>query len=104
MILCSFIYNHIHGRFPAAQIRFLSDYDEAKIRWSNYKKESDAYQGALENKDYYTKKFMKLKPGNKDFSNYYFAKLAMVLDELIKACSKISSEIRKNEVDVQYPD
>lgn len=50
------------------------------------------------------KKFMKLKPGNKDFSNYYFAKLAMVLDELIKACSKISSEIRKNEVDVQYPD
>lgn len=47
---------------------------------------------------------MKLKPGNKDFSNYDFAKLAIVLDELIKACSKISSEIRKNEVDVQYPD
>lgn len=47
---------------------------------------------------------MKLKPGSKGFSNYDFAKLAIVLDELIKACSKISSKIRKNEVDVQYPD
>ncbi|HGD8093367.1 TPA: HEPN/Toprim-associated domain-containing protein [Escherichia coli] len=100
-------YENINGRAVAIEcyldLRF-SDYDEAKIRWSNYKKESDAYQGALENKDYYTKKFMKLKPGSKGFSNYDFAKLAIVLDELIKACSKISSEIRKNEVDVQYPD
>ncbi len=100
-------YENINGRAVAIEcyldLRF-SDYDEAQIRWSNYKKESDAYQGALENKDYYTKKFMKLKPGSKDFSKYDFAKLAIVLDELIKACSKISSEIRKNEVDVQYPD
>lgn len=100
-------YENINGRAVAIEcyldLKF-SDYDEAQIRWSNYKKESNAYQGALENKDYYTKKFMKLKPESKDFSKYDFSKLTTVLDVLIKACSKISSEIRKNEVDVQYPD
>jgi len=100
-------YENINGRAVAIEcyldLKF-SDYDEAQIRWSNYKKESNAYQGALENKDYYTKKFMKLKPESKDFSKYDFAKLTIVLDVLIKACSKISSEIRKNEVDVQYQD
>ncbi|PCQ48798.1 HEPN/Toprim-associated domain-containing protein [Citrobacter freundii] len=100
-------HENINGRAVAIECYLdltFSEYDEAQIRWSSYKKESDAYQGALENKDYYTKKFMKLRPGSKDFSKYDFSKLAIVLDKLIKACSKISSEIRKNEVDVQYPD
>ena len=81
-----------------------SNYDEAKIRWSNYKKESDAYQGALENKDYYTKRFMKLNTGSKAYESYDFSKISIVLNELIKACSKISSDIRSKQLDDQYPD
>lgn len=98
---------NINGRAVAIECYLdltYSNYDEAKIRWSNYKKESDAYQGALENKDYYTKRFMKLNKGSKAYESYDFSKISIVLNELIKACSKISSDIRSKQLDDQYPD
>jgi hypothetical protein len=54
-----------------------------KIRWTNFKKEFDAYQGSLENKEDYVRKFKKIK--NKS-SDYDFSNLTILLDEIYKNC------------------
>ncbi len=47
---------------------------------------------------------MKLNTGSKAYESYDFSKISIVLNELIKACSKISSDIRSKQLDDQYPD
>ncbi|EOC0083274.1 HEPN/Toprim-associated domain-containing protein [Cronobacter sakazakii] len=98
---------NINGRAVAIEC-FLdlnySEYDEATIRWTNYKKEADAYQGSLENKDYYTRKFMDLKEDSSNFDKYNFSKMIRVLEAVIENCSAISSAIRLRQLEELYPD
>lgn len=53
------------------------------IRWTNYNKDLDAYQGSLENKDDYVRTFKGIKNSN---DNYDFTKLTRLLDEIYKNC------------------
>lgn len=72
----------------------LSDYPQAKIVWTTYKKDLNAYHGALEHKESYAKAFFK--QTNKSILNgsYDTSKLSVLLDALIQECFAI----RKNSV------
>lgn len=61
-----------------------------RIRWTNFKKKINKYQGALENKEIYTKLFKKIKTRNK---NYNFSKLKVLADYIITKCIEINGLI-----------
>lgn len=54
-----------------------------KIRWTNYSKEDNAYQGSLVSKDTYVRNFKKVRRATE---NYEFTKLTILLDEIYKHC------------------
>lgn len=56
---------------------------EPIIRWSSRKGDANVYQGALENKEYYTKQFKKVKSLDE---NYDFSKLNLLLDRIVEVC------------------
>ena len=56
---------------------------EPVIRWSSYKGDTNVYQGALENKEFYTKQFKKVKSMDED---YDFSKLNLLIDRIIEVC------------------
>jgi len=58
-----------------------------RIRWTNFKKKINKYQGALENKEIYTKIFKKIKTGNE---NYNFSKLKILTDYIITKCIEMN--------------
>lgn len=53
------------------------------VRWTNYKKNQDSYQGALESKEHYISQFKK---GLSDPRNYNFEKLNVLIDHIYKQC------------------
>ncbi|MES0100370.1 HEPN/Toprim-associated domain-containing protein [Mesorhizobium sp. M0019] len=59
----------------------LPDRPPAYVLWSNYKKEIDAWQGALEFKGSYVERFLELKP--EALSGYEVSKIRRVLEHLI---------------------
>lgn len=61
-----------------------------RIRWTNFKKKINKYQGALENKEIYTKLFKKIKTGNE---NYNFSKLKVLADYIITKCIEMNESI-----------
>ena len=61
-----------------------------RIRWTNFKKKINKYQGALENKEIYTKLFKKIKTGNE---NYNFSKLKILTDYIINKCIEMNELI-----------
>ncbi|MFI9641409.1 HEPN/Toprim-associated domain-containing protein [Micromonospora sp. NPDC051925] len=61
----------------------------AKIRWTNYKKNLDTYQGALEFKEGYYKQFLKQTRESLDRGTYDVRKIEAVLDYLIAECVAI---------------
>lgn len=62
----------------------------AKVIWTNYKKDLDIYQGALEAKEAYTKAFLKLNPEKLTSDAYRMQKMNSVLDALVSECSSIA--------------
>ena len=58
------------------------------VRWTNYNKSQNAYQGALLNKQAYTKRFLELR---EPASSYDFSKLDTVLTALLSECVAIAS-------------
>lgn len=52
-----------------------------KIRWTNYDEKAEEYQGALINKEQYTKNFLKLKL--EDLAQYDLSKLKFLIDDII---------------------
>ncbi|MFI7509619.1 HEPN/Toprim-associated domain-containing protein [Micromonospora aurantiaca] len=62
----------------------------AKIRWTNYKKNLDTYQGALEFKEGYCKQFLKQTRDSLDRGTYDVRKIEAVLDYLIAECVAIA--------------
>lgn len=63
------------------------------VRWTNYQSAIDAYQGALENKERYTKRFMKQTPESLATGGYDSTKLCAVLEALVAQCSSMRTAI-----------
>lgn len=73
----------INGKAVAIECFLDMSNSQPKIRWTNYNKDYDTYQGSLENKDDYVRSFKKIK-SIKD--NYDFSRLTRLLDEIYKNC------------------
>ncbi|MBE0378324.1 HEPN/Toprim-associated domain-containing protein [Pseudoalteromonas prydzensis] len=79
-------YADVNGKAVAIECFLDLNYKERgepAIRWSSYKGDSNVYQGALENKDYYTKQFKKVKSIDDD---YDFSKLNLLINHIIEVC------------------
>src|SRR5690606_34414046 len=72
---------NINGKAVAIECFLDLSKSKPKIRWTNYNKDFDAYQGSLENKDNYVREFKRVKNANDD---YDFTKLTKLLDEIYK--------------------
>jgi len=67
----------------------ISGNNKPRIRWSNFNKEYQIYQGALENKDNYVKRFKKVKSSD---DKYDFSKLKVLIEEIYKNCVEQSAK------------
>lgn len=74
---------NINGKAVAIECFLDLSNSKPKIRWTNYNKDFDDYQGSLENKDNYVREFKSVKSVNDD---YDFTKLTKLLDEIYKNC------------------
>jgi hypothetical protein len=63
-----------------------------RVVWTNYKKESGVYQGALECKESYTKTFLKQTSASVAGGAYDASKLRVVLDALYAECRLLPEE------------
>lgn len=70
----------------------VGDHPPAKVRWTNYKKSLDSYQGALEFKDFYSKEFLKQTAETLAEGAYDVRKIEAVLSLLIAECTTIAVE------------
>jgi hypothetical protein len=61
------------------------------VLWTIYKKNLDIYQGALENKETYSKAFLRLTAETLEAGKYDNRKIESVLDSLIAECTAIAS-------------
>lgn len=80
-----------------------SEYDSHSVRWTNYKKETGLYHGALEFKEYYANRFLEASNTKIIESGYDTGKLKVLLDEIISACSKVAGSIRIEKIKSHYP-
>ncbi len=68
----------------------LNNYPPAKIVWTNYKKELEDYQGALEHKGSYMKRFLEQTPESIASGSYDVQKIEAVLKRIIAECTAIA--------------
>jgi hypothetical protein len=61
-----------------------------QVTWTNFKKELGLYHGALDNKESYTKEFLRLTAQDISANGYKLNKLRAVLDHLVAECSSIA--------------
>lgn len=83
----------INGRAAAIECYLdhrLHDYPQPRVIFTNYKRETDAYHGALEYKESYAKAFLELRPDTFNQSNYNCDRITFVLDALIAECTSIA--------------
>jgi hypothetical protein len=64
--------------------------ERAKIIWTNYKKELEVYQGALEHKEFYVKEFLKQTAATIANDEYDKSKLEAVFDLIVAECTAIA--------------
>jgi HEPN/Toprim N-terminal domain 1 len=82
----------INGRAAAIECYLdleLSNYPPAQVIWSNYKKEIDTWQGALEHKESYMRHFLE-QTGESVSRGYDTSKLSKLLDAVIAEASLLS--------------
>ena len=65
----------------------------ARVIWSNYKKDIDAWHGALEHKESYSRHFIRQDTESLTAGTYDTSKLAKLLDPLIPEASKLRGEV-----------
>jgi len=85
----------INGRAAAIECYLdleLPSYGPAQILWSNYKKDVDAWHGALEYKESYAKHFFQRTDAELAGEGYHTEKLERVLDALITEATILASE------------
>jgi hypothetical protein len=83
----------INGRAAAIECYLDLDADDCPppiVRWSNYKKEMDVYQGALNEKDRYKKGFLSQTSETLTGGTYDVRKIEAVLDCLVAECVAIA--------------
>ena len=86
----------INGRAAAIECYLdlrLDGRPPAQVLWSNYKKDVDAWQGALEYKTSYMEPFLKLKPDDSQESCYDMSKIEIVLQALISEATRLVSQV-----------
>lgn len=66
-------------------------YPPAKVLWTNYKKDLAIYQGALEYKDFYMKKFLTQTRETLTDGSYDVSKIEAILDRLVLECTTIAA-------------
>jgi len=84
----------INGRAAAIECYLdldLPGYPPAQVLWSNYKKEVDTWQGALEYKETYMRRFLDQARGTLRESGYDTSKLEMVLESLLIEATILAS-------------
>ena len=82
----------INGRAAAIECYLdlnLAGYPPAQVIWSNYKRDIDAWHGALEHKESYDRHFMKQDANTLASGAYDTSKLTQVLDALIAEASRL---------------
>ena len=90
----------INGRAAAIECYLdlrLPNYGPPVVRWSNYKKDVDAWQGALEHKESYMRHFLDQKPETIRSGDYDTTKLERVL-EAITAQATLLQQHRSDDV------
>lgn len=65
-------------------------YSPAKVRWTNYKKSLDTYQGSLEYKESYSKEFLKQTSATLAGGEYDFSKIESILDLIVAECTAVA--------------
>lgn len=83
----------INGRAAAIECYLdlnLPQYGPASVVWTNYKKDSGAYHGALEYKESYAKAFLDQTEETIHYGHYDVSKIERVLDALIDDCSRLA--------------
>jgi hypothetical protein len=86
----------INGRAAAIECYLdldLPGYPPARVLWTNYKKEIDAWQGALEYKETYMRHFLDQASGKLHESRYNTSKLRMVLNALLDEATALAAAI-----------
>ena len=84
----------INGRAAAIECYLdlnLPSYGPAQVLWSNYKRDIDAWHGALEFKESYQRHFYNQAPEALLSANYDVSKLLKLLDALIEEATLVSS-------------
>lgn len=76
-------YENINGKAVSIECFLDFNQEQPKVRWTNYKKRSNSYQGSLTNKDNYTRSFKKIR--NLDLE-YDFTKLNKLIESIYKNC------------------
>jgi hypothetical protein len=61
---------------------------EPAVRWTSYNEGAESYQGALEFKEKYAKRFLNLRTRD---SNYDFSRLESVLEHIVATCVSIAA-------------
>jgi hypothetical protein len=87
------ITSDINGRAAAIECYLdlsQAQYEPAKIVWTNYKRESGVYQGALEYKESYAKAFFEQTSESIRDGRYDVSKIEQVLDALIDECCRLA--------------
>lgn len=90
----------INGRAAAIECYLdlnLQVYGPAKVVWTNYKKERDVYQGALEFKESYARAFLDQTAQTIRGGSYDVRKLERVLEALIDESSRLAMAVRGSE-------
>lgn len=76
--------DNINGKAIAIECFLdLSSEKTPRIRWSNFNEKMQEYQGSLEKKDKYVRKFKKIRTKN---DNYDFSNLKILIEEIYKNC------------------
>lgn len=74
-----------------------------KVLWTNYKKNLDTYQGALEHKESYSKEFLKQTADTLTAGTYDVSKIESILNLLVAECTAIAVA-QWNPADVESRD
>jgi hypothetical protein len=90
---------NINGR-AAAMETFLDVGNEALVRWTNYNRDLQVYQGELEGKTQFARKFLSMRQLE---AHYDTAKLRMVLVAIVQACVEMQEKLRIATVAERYP-
>lgn len=84
----------INGRAAAIECYLdlnLPNRPPPQVTWTNFKRELDTYQGALDFKETYTRAFLKQAADTVSATGYEMTRIEAVLDALIAECTAIAS-------------